>query len=34
MARSPIQVNVGDKISFVADKVNGQFTAAQIEVKN
>jgi Cu(I)/Ag(I) efflux system protein CusF len=28
------QVKVGDKISFVADKVNGQITVTQVEVKN
>ena len=27
------QVKVGDKITFVAEKVNGQFTATQVEVK-
>lgn len=27
------QVKVGDKITFVAEKVNGQFTASQVEVK-
>jgi Cu/Ag efflux protein CusF len=28
------QVKVGDKISFVADKVNGQITVTQVEVKH
>jgi Cu/Ag efflux protein CusF len=28
------QIKVGDKISFVADKVNGQITVTQVEVKN
>jgi Cu(I)/Ag(I) efflux system periplasmic protein CusF len=27
------QVKVGDKISFVADKVNGQITVTRVEVK-
>lgn len=27
------QVKIGDKITFVAEKVNGQFTATQVEVK-
>ena len=27
------QVKVGDKISFVADKIGGQFTVTKIEVK-
>jgi Cu/Ag efflux protein CusF len=28
------QVKVGDKISFVADKLNGQITVTQVEVKH
>jgi Cu/Ag efflux protein CusF len=28
------QIKVGDKISFVADKVNGQITVTQVEVKH
>jgi len=27
------QVKVGDKITFVAEKIEGQFTATQVEVK-
>jgi Cu/Ag efflux protein CusF len=28
------QVKAGDKISFVSDKIGGQFTLMQIELKN
>jgi Cu/Ag efflux protein CusF len=28
------QVKMGDKISFVADKIGGQLTVTQVQVKN